>query len=151
MKKGWGKDLPSGRPLASGWMPDASLDHIREFGELQRVSTSPENAVRFLDEFGNIDVRDELPKISVPAIILHARDDLVVPFEQGRELARLIPNSRFVPLEGRNHMMLEEDLAWKKFLREVRNFLGVKMVPSEPPPRLKDTGLKGWLRGPKPK
>ncbi len=151
MRKGWGKDNPSGRLLGSGYLPEATLDYVRWFSELQRVSTSPENAVRIMREFGNIDVHDLLPRISVPTIIFHSRDDVLVPFEQGRELARLIPNSRFVPLEGKNSILLEEDPSWNKFLLEVRNFLGVKEAPSEAPARIKETGLKGWLRGPKAK
>jgi pimeloyl-ACP methyl ester carboxylesterase len=149
MRRGWGQDNPSARMFAAAWMPDASLESVQRFSELQRVSTSPENALRFLNEFGNIDVYDLLPKVSVPTIIFHSRDDVASPFEQGRELARLIPDSRFVPLEGKDFTLPEGGAAWNKFLLEVRNFLDVKQVPSEPPVRTKETGLKSWLRGPK--
>ncbi len=149
-RTGWGKDNPSARQVfTSRFIPDATLEQIRSFNDLQRVSTSPQNAVRFQNEFSTIDVVDLLPKVSVPTIILHARDDVVVPFELGRELAGLIPNSHFVPLEGRNHIMLEHDPAWRKFLFEVRRFLGLKEVP--PTTKTEETGLKGWLRGPKAK
>ena len=151
MKKGWGKDNPSARMLAAAWMPEATLETIQEFSELQRVSTSPENAIRFVIEFGNIDVYDILPKVSVPTIIFHNREDAVDPLELGRELARLIPDSRFVPLEGKDFTLPEESPGWKKFVLEVRNFLGVKDVELEPLARTKGTGLKDWLRGPKAK
>ena len=151
MRKGWGKDNPSGRLLASAYLSDASINRIREFSELQRVSTSPENAVRIMKEFGNIDVRDLLPRITVPTITFYGRHDVVLPFEQGRELASLIPNSRFVPLEGMNGILQEEDPTWKKFLAETRSFLGVKEFPSEPREKMRETGLKGWLRGPRSK
>ncbi len=104
-----------------------------------------------MKEFGNIDVHDLLPRITVPTITFYGRHDVVLPFEQGRELASLIPNSRFVPLEGMNGILQEEDPAWKKFLAETRSFLGVKEFPSEPPEKMRETGLKGWLRGPRSK
>jgi len=59
----------------------------------------------------------------VPTLVLHARDDAVVPFEQGRLLAVSIPGARFVPLEGGNHILLEHEPAWSTFLMELRDFL----------------------------
>jgi len=151
MKKGWGKDNPSARMLAAAWMPEASLETIQEFSKLQRVSTSPENAIRFVIEFGNIDVYDLLPKVSVPTLILHNRDDPIDSLELGRELAKFIPNSRFVPLEGKDFTLPEGSIGWKKFLREVHSFLGVEEAESEPLGGIRGMGLKDWLRGPKTK
>jgi pimeloyl-ACP methyl ester carboxylesterase len=56
-------------------------------------------------------------------VVLHARGDAMVPFETGRQLAALIPGARFVPLESRNHLLLETEPAWGRFLEEVRAFL----------------------------
>ena len=112
MRVSWWKDNPSVRQLFTArFIPEATLDQIQGFNELQRVSSSPQNAVRFMNEFGNVDVTDLLPRISVPTIILHARDDVAVPFELGREMAALIPNSHFVPLEAKSHILLEQDQA----------------------------------------
>ncbi len=150
MKVSWGKDNPSIRQLFTAqFIPEATLDQIRGFNELQRVSSSPQNAVRFMNEFGNIDVTDLLPRISVPTIVLHARDDVAVPFELGREMAALIPNTHFVSLEAKNHIFLEQDQAWKKFLTEVRRFLGVDDIETKPLVKAKELGLPGWLKGPK--
>jgi pimeloyl-ACP methyl ester carboxylesterase len=55
--------------------------------------------------------------------VLHCRDDAAQPFEEGRRLAAGIPGARFVELEGRNHLMLENDPGLGRFLDEVRNFL----------------------------
>ena len=73
-----------------------------------------------------------LPKIDVPTLVLHARDDHVVPFEEGRILAREIPGARFVPLDSRNHILLETEPAWERLLAEVRDFLS----QDAPPPPL---------------
>ena len=59
----------------------------------------------------------------MPTLILHCRSDAAVPFEEGRRMAAGIPGARFVALEGRNHLMLEDEPAWPRFLREVESFL----------------------------
>ena len=46
-----------------------------------------------------------------------------MPFVQGRELASLIPDARFVPLESKNHVLLENEPAWQKFVDEFNEFL----------------------------
>ena len=67
--------------------------------------------------------------MKVPTLVLHCRDEVVVPFEEGRLLAASIPGARFVALEGRNHLLLESEPAWPKFVAEVRRFLETE--PSE--------------------
>lgn len=75
--------------------------------------------------FYHIDVTEEAQRVSTPALVLHSRDDGAIPFAEGRLLAALIPNARLVPLESRNHILLEQEPAWARFLAEVRAFLGV--------------------------
>lgn len=133
IKVGWGHDNPAFRQVFSMlFMPDATAEQLHWFTELERVSTSPENAARFYEAFGVIDVLDLLPKISVPTLVLHVRDDTRVPVEAGRQLAAMIPGARFVLLEGKNHILLENEPAWSRFLSEVRRFLGVKLSDATP-------------------
>ena len=61
--------------------------------------------------------------VAPPTLVLHCRDDGMVPFEEGRRMAAMIPDARFVALEGRNHLILENEPAWGRFLEEVRGFL----------------------------
>ena len=111
---GWGQDNPAFRQVwTSQFVPDGSMEQMRWFNELQRISTSPENAVRFLEAFGGIDVVDLLPEVRVPTLVLHGRDDAAVPFAEGRLLASRIPKARFVPLESRNHLLLADEPAWR--------------------------------------
>jgi DNA-binding NarL/FixJ family response regulator len=71
----------------------------------------------------------------VPALVIHTRQDAAIPLEEGRLLATLISDSRFVQLESRNHILLEQEPAWSRFLAEVRAFLGVGAeTPDQPPP-----------------
>lgn len=131
-RHGWGRDNPAFRQVwTSQFVPGGSMEQMRWFNELQRKSTSPENAVRFLEEFGEIEVTELLGRVRTPTLVLHCREDAAVPFDEGRRLARGIPDARFVPLEGDNHLLLETDAAWVPFLREVRSFLGVEADPAE--------------------
>ncbi len=146
----WDQENPAARQIfTSHFIPGGTIEQFDDFNRLQRFSTSARNAVQFWDIMGDIDVRDLLPKVSVPTLILHAKNDAAIPFDWGRELASMIPNSKFVPLEGKNHVLLEQEPAWKKFLSEVRGFLGIKEPPEEAGPRAKELGLPGWLKGPR--
>jgi pimeloyl-ACP methyl ester carboxylesterase len=125
VRLGWGKDNPAFRQLwTTLYAPDATPEQMQSFNDLQRVSTSPENAVKLLNVMGNIDVVDLLPQVRVPTLVLHCRDESGVPFEEGRMIAASIPGARFVQLNGRNHLLLEGDPSWGKFVGEVRRFLG---------------------------
>jgi serine/threonine protein kinase/TolB-like protein/Tfp pilus assembly protein PilF len=127
IKTGWGQDNPAFRHIfANLFMPDASSELLHSFTELQRISTSPENAARFHEEFGNIDVLKLLPEINIPTLVLHSGNDGRIPLEAGRQLAALIPNSKFVLLPSRNHILLENEPAWQRFLDEVYEFLEIK-------------------------
>jgi pimeloyl-ACP methyl ester carboxylesterase/DNA-binding winged helix-turn-helix (wHTH) protein/class 3 adenylate cyclase len=122
----WGQNDPAFRQFfARGFIPGGSEEQQRWFNDLCRVSASPENAARFRRAFGEIDVKALLPGLSVPTLVLHAIDDARVPIDQGRTLAASIPGARFVPLDAGNHILLEGEPAWPRFLAEVRSFLGV--------------------------
>ena len=71
----------------------------------------------------NFDVVHDLAKVTVPTLVLHCRDDGMVPFEEGRRMAAMIPGAQFVALEGRNHLILENEPAMDRFFEEVRGFL----------------------------
>jgi DNA-binding NarL/FixJ family response regulator len=68
--------------------------------------------------------------VSSPTLVLHPRDDALVPFSEGRLIATLIPDARFVPLESRNHVLLAGDPAWTAFRRELGAFLDVGEPPA---------------------
>lgn len=115
---------PAFRQLfTSLFMPSGTPAQWAAFDELQRNTTSPANAARFLDAFFRLDVRDLADRVRVPTIVLHGRGDRVWPFEQGRQLAARIQGSRFVPLETKNHLMFEHEPAWAQFLDEMERFL----------------------------
>jgi len=121
---GWGKDSPAFRHVFTRqFMPEGTLEEWNAFDELQRRTCSPENAVRFLEVFGNIDVTEAARRVECPTLIIHSRDEVRVPFSNAVELASLIPDSRLVPLESTNHILTGRDHAWPRFLEVVREFL----------------------------
>jgi len=124
MLNGWGNKNPAFRQIFTNhFLPDGRPEQFEWFNDLQRVTTSPENAVRIFRTVEEFDVSGLLSKVRVPTLVLHCRDDMVAPFELGRRLAAGIPGARFVALEGRNHLILEGDPGHKRFLDEINDFL----------------------------
>lgn len=124
MRQGWGQENPAFRQLfTSLFLPGGTPEQMQWFNDLQRVTTSPDTAARIRQAVDEIDITDLLSQVDVPTLVLHCRDDAIQPFDEGRRLAAGIKGSRFVALEGRNHLILETDPAWNRFTDEVRNFL----------------------------
>jgi pimeloyl-ACP methyl ester carboxylesterase/AraC-like DNA-binding protein len=123
-RTGWGSDNPAYRQLFTGlYVPDASEKQVRWFNDMQRKSASPENAVKLQQVFATIDVRELLPEVTVPTLVLHSRKDQAIPMEAGKAIADGIPGAKFVALDSRNHILLEEEPAWAAFVSELRGFL----------------------------
>lgn len=124
-RQGWGMDNPAFRQMfTSLFIPGADAQAQRWFNELQRISTSPDNAVALQEVFASIDVRHLLPQVAAPTLVAHAQADAIIPFESGRFMARAIPGAHFLALDSANHLLLEEEPAWARFVAEARGFLG---------------------------
>jgi pimeloyl-ACP methyl ester carboxylesterase/DNA-binding CsgD family transcriptional regulator len=120
---GWGSADPTYRRVFAGLIvPSGSLEELESLCKMMQMSTTPANALRIVRTFFSIDVSDLLSRLQCPTLVMHARGDLRVPFEQGRLLARMIPGARFVPLDTPNHLLLEHDPAWSQFVTELRDF-----------------------------
>lgn len=121
---GWGADSSSFRQVfISQLLHDATAEQQRAVDEAQRLTVSGTNAVRFMKEVFEIDVRDVAPGVRCPTLVFHAKDDPCFPFAEGGLLASLIPGARLVPLPSRNHLPFETEAAWPMFLAELRAFL----------------------------
>jgi pimeloyl-ACP methyl ester carboxylesterase len=95
-------------------MPDAIKEQVDTFADC---------AARYFETAGEIDVTALLGQVRVPTLVLHARGDAQVPFEQGRKLAAGIPGAKFVALQSNNHILLEQDPATPRFFDELSLFL----------------------------
>lgn len=124
LRLGWGLNNPAFcKTFTCRFIPEATPEHQQWFDELQRVSTSPENAARLMERDDDIDVRPLLSQVKTPTLVVHCDRDQAVPPEKGRRLAAEIPGARYVSLPSANHLMLEEEPAWSLFLEELRLFL----------------------------
>lgn len=120
---GWGSDDPSFRQVFSTqFMPDAGLDIIHAFNDLMPLTASAKVAATIFRTNGTIDVQAEARRVKCPTLVIHGRGDLRIPFEEGRLVAGLIPDSRFVTLQTRNHLMPQHDPAWRELLAAVAEF-----------------------------
>ena len=121
---GWGKEDASFRQFfTTQFIPGGTAEQHAWFNEMERLSTSPENAARFMREFDYIDVLDLLGSVRCPTLVMHSVHDVRVPFEEGRLLAMSIPGAKFVSIESRNHLLLAHEPGWERWLEEVRQFL----------------------------
>ena len=113
--------------LAGLFDPHASGDEIAHYTRMQRAAASAEAASIFLELDLGADLRDVLPRVTVPALVLHRRGDRTVPIGRGRELAGLLPNARFVPLSGDSHLPWRDDQ--RELFRALAGFLHGEAVP----------------------
>jgi pimeloyl-ACP methyl ester carboxylesterase len=92
------------RMLADVWLPGASAALRDRFARLQRAAAAGETAAAMLEAIYATDIRDVLPHVTTPALVLHRRDDRAMPFALGRDLAARLPNARLVALDGEMHL-----------------------------------------------
>jgi len=124
---GWGQENHAFLQVwASQFQPGGTLEHLRSWSDQQRAATSAEMAARLLRVGWNVDVTETARRIKCPVLVVHPERDAVVPIEEARMLAGLIPNCRFVQLDSENHMLLADEPMWPQFLAEVRGFLAGK-------------------------
>jgi pimeloyl-ACP methyl ester carboxylesterase len=70
-----------------------------------------------------VDVRERLSLVRVPTLVLHSRGDGSIPYDRGLELAHGIPNARLVTLESKNHLLLEHEAEFPRYIEAIRSFL----------------------------
>lgn len=126
---GWGRHDPSFRNVfTTHFVPEADPTEVRAFDEVQRLSCTAEDAVRLSRVWYEIEITGLLGRVGTPTLVMHVRDDTIVPFEEGRLLAAGIPGARLVPLVGRNHLFRAGDPGFSQFLEELRSFISKERV-----------------------
>jgi pimeloyl-ACP methyl ester carboxylesterase/DNA-binding winged helix-turn-helix (wHTH) protein len=123
IRVGWDGSNPAFRSVfTTTFVPDATSEQMRWFTDLAVRTADTENAVLLETAFYDLDVSELARSVTVPTLVLHARDDRAVPFAEGRRLASLIPDAQFVPLDSSNHILLEDERAWSTFLGQLEAF-----------------------------
>ena len=124
IRAGWGSDNKAIRQMFTTiYMPDAPAESQIWFTDLQKKTTSPENAAEILLAHGDVDVREILPAVQTPTLVINAQNDIGVPYAQGQELAAGIKDARFVTLDTANHILPATDPAWTRCMRVIHDFL----------------------------
>jgi pimeloyl-ACP methyl ester carboxylesterase len=109
--------------FASRLIPDGTPEQRRVLAEQQRTITSGECAARYLSAVGNFDIRDLLPQVKAPTLVMNTRGDITAPLEWAKAMASGIPGARFVVFPGNNHILLEDEPATERFFEELDLFL----------------------------
>lgn len=123
-RDGWGRDDPEYRErVVALYLPEGNDDDLDWFNRLQRATISADNAHRYMSAFGDLDIVADLAEVRAPTLVLHARNDSLIPIGEGAELAAGIRHSRFVELDSHNHILLAREPAWQTMWAEVRAFL----------------------------
>ena len=124
LRTSWGRETMGLRQAFSAMLiPDSRPEDLDWLTKLQRASATRDMAARFMDTFGNVNVEELMPRCQAPTLVFHSQHDEMVPFQEGRRTAALLPNARLVPLESRNHVLLEHEPAWQVFRQEMWRFL----------------------------
>jgi pimeloyl-ACP methyl ester carboxylesterase/DNA-binding CsgD family transcriptional regulator len=134
IRAGWDQPNPAFRRVFTmRFLPEGTPEQMAWYDELQKRTTSAENAARLTQSRSDVDVSELAPLVRAETLVAHARGDAAIPFSEGRLLATLIPHARLLPLDSVNHLLLPGDPAWPVFLSEFRRFTGVAAGPAPGP------------------
>ena len=120
----WGSDNHAFHQLlTSMFIPDGDAEQNRFFNEMQRESASAEIAMQTTLSVSEVDVTEQARSLQVPTLVMHRTDDLVIPCDQGREIAATIPGARLVQKKGANHWVHAEIGAFEEMVQEIDSFI----------------------------
>jgi pimeloyl-ACP methyl ester carboxylesterase/DNA-binding CsgD family transcriptional regulator len=119
----WEARNPTFRQVfTSRFIPGGTPEQLQWFNELCVKCTAGKVAAELLEARAEVDVCGLLSQVRTPTLVLHSRNDEVVPISEGRRLAAEIADAEFVELDSRNHVLLEHEPAWLRFQEEVLAF-----------------------------
>jgi DNA-binding CsgD family transcriptional regulator len=114
------------------FLPAATAEQMGWYDDLQRHSTSAATAVRLNNVRGRLNVVELAARVRTKTLVVHPLGDRIVPVDEGRLLATLIPEARLVVLESANHILLSDEPAWASFVSELGAFLGTEQATARP-------------------
>jgi DNA-binding NarL/FixJ family response regulator len=114
--------------LADVLGPSWSLEDRAVFTAVQRASADADVAAALLEVIYETDVREDLPKVRVPALVVHREDDRAMRLRCAREVAALLPDAELVTLRGDAHLPWHGD--GDAVVRVVAPFIGIEAAPA---------------------
>jgi pimeloyl-ACP methyl ester carboxylesterase/DNA-binding CsgD family transcriptional regulator len=135
VRAGWGRDNPAFRRIfTSRFIPRGTDEQLRWFDDLCLKTTTAEIAARLMEARAEVDIAELLDRVQVPTLVVHGRNDAIVPIAEGRLLAERIPAAQFVELDSDNHVLLGDEPAWERFREVALDFLGGRAAPAREDP-----------------
>jgi pimeloyl-ACP methyl ester carboxylesterase/DNA-binding winged helix-turn-helix (wHTH) protein len=120
----WANQNPAARQtLTTLFMPEASQEQMQWFNEFQKLCGPGENIARFRALFDDINIGAQLPKVTVPTLVLHSERDSVAPLSEGKFLASQIQGASFVQLNSPNHMLFETERDFSRMIESIERFI----------------------------
>jgi pimeloyl-ACP methyl ester carboxylesterase/DNA-binding CsgD family transcriptional regulator len=133
IRAGWKAPNPAFRRVFGAlFLPNGTAAQTAWYENLLWRTTTAEAAIGLYRARGLMNVCELAPHVRSRTLVMHARDDRVVPAEEGRLLATLIPDARFVLLDSANHILLGDEPAWGVFVSEIEAFLGTSTKAGPP-------------------
>jgi len=124
VRHGWGDDSPAYRQIFShSFLPGASPEQLSQFNEFQKQTTNAQNAARFINVFGSIDVRDRLAEVKTPTLVIHSRDDHRVSPKMGAQIAARMPNAELRTVNSANHVPMDTEEAFADMMDAIEEYL----------------------------
>ena len=121
---GWEDENPAFRQFfTTSMIPEGTKEQMDSFNNIMKIATSAKNAAKISRINDQINVSDILSKLDIPTIIFHCTDDARVPISESKFMAANIKNSKFIPINSKNHVLLETEHGWNLFKEEVTKFL----------------------------
>ena len=102
-------DMPWNEEIRAAW------------ARYERLSASPRTVALMFPYISQLDVREVLPTVRVPTLVLQHSDNAYIPPEKGRDIAEHIPDAKYVELPGRNWYHFVEP--WRESFQEIAEFL----------------------------
>ena len=126
VKRDWG-----GPVALNVWAPGlvGNAPAERWWAKLLRQGTSPSGAAALIRLYTKIDVRDVLPTVTVPTLVVHRKGDRMVPISAARAIAAGIPGAKLVELPGDDHVPVYDP---DQIIDEVEEFLTGHRADREP-------------------
>ncbi len=133
VESGWDMADPIVRhAITSSFIPDSTAEQQAWLNDAMRASVFGADAARRLRTRLASDVTALARGIACPTIVLNARHDTNPPFEEGRLAASVVPGAQFVALSSRNHVLLADEPAWRRWRDEVDAFLARAHASASP-------------------
>jgi len=125
MRKGWGRDTPQYRQIftTAYFGADADPGLVAHFNRMQRAAADSDTAARYQESLHRRgDATGLFATIRTPTLVIHCRDDQIVPFDEGRLIASVIPGAQFLPLAGGEHYFPIDEEVTRKITEAINRF-----------------------------